>query len=221
MITRRITIAIFSTAFLIGLLWGNEARGLITSFLIEGADQTRYESLTPSVTLNGLLDTLSPHFVVDMADSLRHAPLIYPAGLSVYLDTLPTHFVIDMADANRFHALSYPHTLIGDTTPPQEEGTPEIVPAGSGSVKVRWRTDEFSRGTIAYGSQPGQYVHSTTEPLYAKDHELTLTGLPAEGQVYYRNSHTDPAGNTSLGPERTFSLGEEDKVVFLPMITDR
>lgn len=208
-------------ALLVGFLWSSHARGMVASFLIEGADQTRYESLTPSVTLNGLLDSLGFHFVVDMADSLRHAPLIYPAGLSVYLDTLPAHFVIDMADANRFHGLAYPHTLIGDTTPPQEEGTPEIVPTGPGSVKIRWRTDEFSRGTIAYGSQPGQYVHSTTEPLYAKDHELTLTGLPAEGRVYYRITNIDPAGNQAHGVERNFTVGPATMPLFLPMVVDR
>ena len=202
MTTRNAITAIFIAAFLVGLLWGGLVRGLTSSFLIEGADQTRYEFLTPSGALNSLLDALDPHFVVDMADSLRHAPLIYPSGLQAYFDALPAHFVLDMADSNRFSTLQYPLTLIGDTTPPREEGTPEIVPTGSGSVKIRWKTNEFSRGTIEFGPQPGQYNRSVSEPLHAKDHELTLTGLPAKGNIYYRITSTDPAGNSGRGPDR-------------------
>ncbi|HRO25038.1 MAG TPA: hypothetical protein PLR07_12175, partial [Promineifilum sp.] len=164
MTTRHYITAIFVAAFMVGLLWGGRARGLAENFLIEGADETRYESLTQSFTLNSLLDALAPHFVVDMADSLRHAPLIYPSGLQAYFDALPAHFVLDMADSNRFSSLQYPLALIGDTTPPKEEGTPEIVPTGSGSVKIRWKTNEFSRGTIEFGPQPGQYNRSVSEP---------------------------------------------------------
>ena len=221
MTIRRTLTAIFIAAFLVGLIWGGRARGLVASFLIEGADETRYETLTPSGTLNSLLDALGPHFVVDMADSLRHAALIFPAGLQTYFDGLPVHFVLDMADSNRFAALQYPLTLIADTTPPQEEGTPGIIPAGAGSVKIRWQTNEFSRGTIEYGPQPGQYTGSVAEPLYMKEHELTLTGLPAEGDVYYRITHTDPTGNSARGPERSFSLGAESKVIYLPMAVAR
>jgi len=221
MTTRHILTAVFIAALISGILWGGSALGQGSGFLIEGADQTRYESLTPSGTLNSLLDTLAPHFVVDMADSLRHAPLIYPAGLQGYFNALPDHFVIDMADSNRFSALQYPRTLIGDATPPREEGTPQIVPAGAGSVKIRWKTNEFSRGTIEFGPQPGQYNRSVSEPLHAKDHELTLTGLPAKGNIYYRITNIDPAGNSGRGPERSFAMGAEGRKVFLPLALDR
>ena len=221
MTTRRLIPAIAIAIFFVGLLWGGRARGMVASFLIEGADETRNESLTQSFTLNGLLDALGPHFVVDTADSLRHAPLTYPAGLSAYLDALLAHFVLDTADANRFAALQYPLTLIGDTMPPQEVGTPEVVPSGANSVKVRWQTNEFSRGTIEYGSQPGQYTGSVAEPLYARTHELVLSGLAAEGTYYYRISHIDPGGNQAHGAERSFTVGAVTAPLFLPMIVDR
>lgn len=221
MTTRRLIPAIVIAVFLAGLLWGGRARGMVTSFLIEGADQTRYETLTQSFTLNDLLDALGTHFVVDTADSLRHAPLTYPAELQPFLDALPRHFVLDTADANRFNALQFPLALIGDTTPPQEVGTPTIIPTGPGSVKITWQTDEFSRGSIAYGPQPGQYTGSVSEPLYARNHELVLSGLAAEGTYYYRISHTDPSGNQAQGVERSFSVGASAVTLFLPMIVDR
>lgn len=215
--TRRLFISIFIGALAVGLLWGGRAQGLVSSFLIEGADETRYETLTQSFTLNGLLDALGPHFVVDMADSLRHAPLTYPAGLQPFLDSLPTHFVLDMADSNRFNSLQYPLILIGDAIPPEEEGTPEIIPTGTSSVKIVWQTNEFSRGAIEYGTQPGQYTQLVTESLYVKDHELTLTRLAAESDYYYRITNTDPTGNSAQGPERSFSTSQAGKLVFLPM----
>ena len=221
MTTRRTLTGIFIAAFLIGLLWGGRARGLVVSFLIEGADETRYETLTQSGSLNSLLDVLAPHFVVDMADGLRHAPLIFPTGLQANLDALPVHFVVDKADANRISALQYPLTRIGDDTPPQEEGTPEIVSAGAGSVKIRWETNEFSRGTIEFGPQPGQYTRTLSEPLYVEEHELTLTGLPAIGETYYRITNTDPTGNSARGPERSFALGAESKLIHLPLVIER
>ena len=205
----------------ITLLGGGLARGQGSSFLIEGADQTRYESLTQSFTLNGLLDALGPHFVVDTADSLRHAPLTYPAELQPFLDALPRHFVLDTDEANRFNALQFPLALIGDTTPPQEVGTPTIIPTGTTSVKITWQTNEFSRGTIAYGPQPGQYTGTVSEPLYARNHELVLSGLAAEGTYYYRISHTDPSGNQAQGAEHSFSVGAVASPVFIPMIIDR
>ncbi len=217
MTTKRLLIAVFIAALAVGLFWGGLARGQAASFLIEGADQTRYESLTQSSILSGLLDALRPHFVVDNADSLRHAPLVFPWGLQGALDGLPAHFVLDMADSNRFYTLAYPRTLINDTTPPQETQPPAIVPAGSGSVKIRWQTNEFSRGTIEYGPQPGQYTRSASEALHVRDHEVTLTGLAADATTYYRIINSDPAGNSAVSPERSFTTGSTSSSVFLPM----
>lgn len=221
MTTRRRLPGVFIAAFIAGLLWSGLAHGLPSSFLIEGADETRYESLPPSSTLNSLLDALGPHFVVDMADTLGHARLLAaPAALA--LDSLPVHFVLDMADSNLFTRLAYPEEVIGDTAPPQEEGTPEIVPVASDIIKIRWKTNEFSQGTVEFGTQSGQYAHSVSEPLYVKDHEVTLTGLSPEGQYFYRLSNIDPAGNVGYGPEQSFSLaGPESKSLYLPLTIDR
>lgn len=219
--SKRLFAVLFLTALAIGILWSGPARSQGSSFLIEGADQTVYHAMTSSSALNGWLDALGPHFVVDNADSLRHAPLVFPWGLQGALDGLPAHFVLDMADSNRFNALTYPRTLINDTTPPRETQPPAIVPAGSSSVKIRWQTNEFSRGKIEYGLLPGQYNWTVTEPLHVKDHEVTLGGL-ATGQTYtYRLTNTDPTGNVARGPERTFSVGQTSNSVFLPMAIDR
>ena len=36
-----------------------------------------------------------------------------------------------------------------------------------------------------------RFQRSASEPLHAKNHELTLTGLPAKGNIYYRITSTD------------------------------
>jgi len=55
-----------------------------------------------------------------------------------------------------------------------------------------------------------------------KDHELTLTNLPAEGAVYYRIQNIDRAGNSIRGPERSFSTETTDgNTILLPVILDR
>ncbi len=221
MTTKRLLTIAFVAALVIGIFWSGLVRGQGSGFLIEGADQTVYNALTSSPTLNGWLNTHGPHFVVDMADGLRHAPLVYPGGLHEALNGLPTHFVLDMADGNRFAALAYPQTLIGDTTPPRETEPPSTTPGGAGSVKIRWQTNEFSRGTIEYGTAPGQYNRTVTEPLYVKNHELTLGGLTTGQTYYYRLANTDPAGNIAHGPERSFSAGQTGNSVFLPMAIDR
>ena len=221
MTTKRLLTAVFIAALAVGLLWGGLARGQGPSFLIEGADQTHYESLTQSSVLSSLLDALGPHFVVDNADSLRHAPLLFPSGLQGAFDALPAHFVLDMADSNRFHALAYPQTLIGDATPPRETTPPAVIPIGIGSAKIRWATNEFSRGTVEFGPQPGQYTRSAAEPLHAKVHEVTLTGLATGATYYYRITNTDPAGNHATGAERSFTTGSSSSSVFLPMTVDR
>jgi len=221
MTTKRLLTAVFIAALAVGFVWGGLARGQGSSFLIEGADQTRYESLTQSSILSSLLDALGPHFVVDMADSLRHAPLLFPSGLQGAFDALPAHFVLDMADSNRFHALAYPQTLIGDATPPRETTPPAVVPIGGGSVKLRWATNEFSRGTVEVGPAPGQYTRSVAEPLHAKAHEVTLTGLFAGATYYYRITNTDPTGNHAASAERSFTAGSSLSSVFLPMTVDR
>jgi hypothetical protein len=221
MTTKRLLTAVFIAALAVGFLWGGLARGQGPSFLIEGADQTHYESLTQSSVLSSLLDALGPHFVVDNADSLRHAPLLFPWGLHGSLDGLPAHFVLDMADSNRFNSLAYPQTLIGDATPPRETTPPAIIPAGNGSVKIRWATNEFSRGTVDFGLQSGQYTRSVAEPLHAKAHEVTLTGLFAGATYYYRITNTDPTGNHAATTERSFTVGASSMSVFLPMTVDR
>lgn len=215
--TRQHLTIIVVLAFAVGLLWGNRARGLGSSFLIEGADQTQYHGLSPSGALNVWLDALGTHFVVDNADGLRHAPLAYPSGLHEALNGLPAHFVLDMADSNRFAALAYPQTLIGDTTPPRETEPPSTTPGGAGSVKIRWQTNEFSRGTVEYGTAPGQYTRSVSEPLHVKAHEVTLTGLAADATYYYRITNTDRAGNSARAPERSVTPGPDNKAIFLPV----
>lgn len=218
---KRLPIAMATAALIVGFLWGGLARGQGSGFLIEGADQTRYESLTQSFTLNGLLDVLGPHFVVDNADSLRHTPLVFPWGLQGALDGLPVHFVLDGADSNRFNALTYPQTLIGDTTPPRETTPPVIVPTGNGSVKIRWATNEFSRGMVEVGLLPGQYTRSASEPLHVRNHEVTLTGLAANATTYYRITNTDPTGNSARGLERSFTPGAGSGQLYLPVTIDR
>ncbi|QLQ04673.1 MAG: fibronectin type III domain-containing protein [Anaerolineae bacterium] len=53
-----------------------------------------------------------------------------------------------------------------------------------GGVKITWTTDEFATSEVRYGTAPGAYTHTVSDPLFEKNHSLTLTGLTA-GRTYY------------------------------------
>ena len=59
-----------------------------------------------------------------------------------------------------------------------QNGTPS-------SVVVRWRTDAATDTLVQFGDAPGNLVSSVYSPLITTEHEITVSGLVANGLYYY------------------------------------
>ena len=164
--------------------------------------------------LQGRVDSVSDRVAVEYAHSTApHALIAVPSGLQALVDAVAKRVAVEYANSTRAEALVYPLALIGDTTPPQISDI-AVSPAGSGSVAVSWTTDEFATSAVSYGTQPGAYSESVTDPLFTKQHGLSLSGIAPETTYYYQVRSTDRSGNTATGAERNFTL----TFVYLPLV---
>lgn len=125
-----------------------------------------------------------------------------PGALDTLLGQVAERIVFQYANANREVELAYPE-LIDDTTKPQI-GDVAANPAGGVNALITWTTDEFATSTVLYGTQSGSYPQTVHDPLYVKQHEITLAVTPGT-TYYYRVRSTDLSGNTSTSAEHSLT----------------
>lgn len=166
-------------------------------------------------SLQTLLDQVSARVVVQYANTVRREGLLaIPGTLRTLLGQVSDRLVFQYANANRQESLVYPVDLFNDTTPPQTDGI-TTKPIDSESTAILWTTNEFATSTVLYGTQPGVYSHTVSDPLYTKQHEITLTGLTPGTKYYYKVRSTDRSGNTATSSEYNFTT---QIPVYLPLI---
>lgn len=210
--TRGVTF--FLAAILFGLILTFPAAGQ-TGIIVNNADSVRTTSVVLSQDLANSTTGVQPRVAVQYANSLYRLGLsAVPSALQNLLEQVPARIAFQYANSSRQWQLSYPAALIGDTTPPVVSGI-ESRSIGGGSVKIIWTTDEFADSTITYGAQPGTYTWTVTDPLYVKNHEITLTGLSQGVRYYYKIRTTDRSGNTYTSPEYSFTSNVS---LYLPLI---
>jgi hypothetical protein len=197
--------------------------------VVTDADARVDISLSSSAQLNILTSSLNPHFILQYADANKFydLPPLAPQ-LSILLGDIHDRTILQYADANNDIHLLYPAQLFGDTAPPQATNISKDT--SSSRITITWVTNEFSTSTVVFGVQPGVYTFTVSDPLYVKEHIITLPGLtpvePKHGKVqgagttegtlfYYQIHSTDRSGNTYISPERTFHA---QRAVYLPMI---
>jgi hypothetical protein len=112
---------------------------------------------------------------------------------------IPDRFILQYANTNRELQLAYPTALFNDVTPPQ------INDVAANFGIITWITDEFADSEVIYGESAGQYTQSVQDPLYVKQHEITLTGLTAGTTYYYKVRSADRSGNTFESVEYSFT----------------
>jgi hypothetical protein len=196
--------------------------------IITGADARVDISLSSSAQLNVLTSALNPRFILQYADANKFydLPPLAPQ-LAILLGNIRDRAIFQYADANNDVQLLYPAQLFGDTVPPQATNISENTT--SGKITITWVTDEFSTSTVVYGVHPGVYTVVVSDPLYVKQHTITLSGLiPAEVQqgkaegagvaagilFYYQVHSADRSGNTHISSEGTF---QARRLVYLPL----
>jgi len=89
---------------------------------------------------------------------------------------------------------------------------------GSDTAVITWTTDEFATSVVLYGVKPGVYPQTVSDPLYAKQHRITLTELTLGATYYYRVQSTDRSDNTTTSSEQSFTAQPYFYSVYLPLV---
>jgi len=190
--------------------------GVATRVVLECANQVRHiQMVAPPGPLQTRLNQVSHRVVMEHANTVRHQALSSPpSALQARLGEVSTRVFLQHANASRQQRLVYPNALFNDTTAPQMTNI-AAAPMGGGNVKITWTTNEFATSAVLYGTQSGVYPHTVSNPLYTKQHEITLTGLTTGTRYYYRVRSTDRSGNTATSTERSFVV---QIPVYLPLV---
>jgi hypothetical protein len=190
--------------------------GVATRVVLECANQVRHiQMVAPPAPLQTRLNQVSHRVVIEHANVVRHqAPASPPSSLQARLGEISPRVVLQYANVSRQQWLVYPTALFNDTIAPQITNI-AAAPMGGGNVKITWTTNEFATSAVLYGTQSGVYPHTVSDPLYAKQHEITLTGLTMGTRYYYRVRSTDRSGNTATSTEHSFVM---QIPVYLPLV---
>jgi hypothetical protein len=179
------------------------------SIIVNNADTVRQDSFNMSQNLLDLFVAVNPRIIVEFSDNLLKEELtLIPGELVARVSQVSDRIIMQFAD-NNFHAsLGYPVALFNDST------APLISTVTTDRCIINWTTDEFADSTVTYGAQSGAYPESVNDPLYTKQHAVTLSAL-IPGSIYYlKVSSTDRSGNTSTSSEYSCTATES---IFLPI----
>jgi hypothetical protein len=184
---------------------------------VNNADAMRTTSMSQSSGLNSLLSGVSLRIVTQYANALRYIGLSAPSSsFQSLLNQTAQRIVLLAANAARQMGMVYPRELVNDGAAPVISGA-TAAPA-AGGIRITWTTDEFADSTVIFGTQPGGYPQSRSDPLYVKSHAILLTGL-APGTYYYRVQSRDLSGNLAQSAEGSFTAGAgSTQQVYLPML---
>ena len=189
----------------------NPVRSQPDQFIITNADAVVYVDTAQSAELNSLIAGVDPRFVVEFANGIQYYGMTpISTELQNLLTQVADRFVIEYANANRFYDLTFPVELIADNVPPQISG---LTAYGNGLVQ--WNTDEYGTGEVHYGTQPGIYLNTISDPLFYKLHRITLPNLIPGTTYYFQVSCSDRSGNTAESAEQSFIASQP---IYLPMV---
>lgn len=152
--------------------------------VLQYANTKREERIAaPPSGLQTLFGQVSARIVLQYANTMRQEQVAAPpAGLQTLFGQVVPRIILQYANTSRQVTLAYPKALIGDTVAPQISNV--RTQSVAGGVKITWTTDEFATSEVRYGTAPGVYTQTASDPLFEKNHSLTLLGLTA-GQTYY------------------------------------
>lgn len=177
--------------------------GASLRIVTEYANALRYSGLvTPPAALQSRLGLVTARVVFDHAASSRTVLLTaVPGGLLSRLGQAAQRVIFDHAASARQQPLTYPRTMLADSVPPAISAVAAARDAGG--MKITWTTNEFADSTVLFGTQPGVYPQTVSDPLYVKNHAVLLPGL-AEGTYYYCVQSRDQSGNLVQSTEQSF-----------------
>ena len=186
--------------------------------VLQYANTKREERVVaPPGALQTLFGQVSARIVLQYANTKREERIVTPpAALQALFGQVAPRIILQYANTSRQLALAYPAALINDCTPPVI-GNVQTQPV-AGGVKVTWTTDEFATGEVRYGTAAGSYGQVVSDPLYEKQHSLTLAGLTPGMRYYFVVAGVDLSGNRGQSGE--YQVRVQVKT-FLPLIRRR
>jgi hypothetical protein len=187
-----------------------------TGIQVNNADTTRTTSTSLASDLNIALGGVGSRIVTQYANTMRYIRVgIPPAPFQSLLNQVMLRTILLDANTARQQQMIYPRGLIGDTSAPVISAR-SAAPA-AGGIKVTWTTDELADSTVVYGTQPGVYPQTRSDPLYVRSHVILLTGL-TPGTYYYRVQSRDQSGNPAQSAEGSFTVTAMIPRAYLPLL---
>jgi len=172
-----------------------------SGIIVNNADTIR--TINPSVP--SINQSIQARVAVQYSNSIRHVNLsTLPNPFQTLLSTISSRIGFQYANSNRHLTLVYPRALINDTVPPVIG--PIAPSSNASSATISWSTDEFTRYTLRYGTQSGNYTQAVEEPLFAKQHTVTLSDLVSGSTYYLQVTAFDLSGNPTVSPEFIIDL---------------
>jgi hypothetical protein len=186
--------------------------------IFQYANTNREERLSAvPAALQTLLGQVADRIIFQYANTNRELSLsVMPGSLQTLLAQVPDRIIFQYANTNRQMGLGYPLTLISDTTPPQISGV--MARAAHGGEVIAWTTNEYATSIVRYGRQPGVYPQTFNDPFYAKQHEVTLTGVTPGVTYYFVVRSIDRSSNAAESAESHFTTTIS---TYLPVILRR
>lgn len=183
------------------------------SIIVNNADTIRQDSFSMTPDLTSLFTNVAPRIIVQYANHLREISLVgVPGALGTLFAQVSDRIIMQYANNNREETLSYPIDFFNDGTPPNISNV-----AAQGMGIITWTTDEYATSTVIYGTSVVVDTVEITNPLYTKQHQVTLPGL-TPGETYnYQVRSTDRSGNTSTSSEYSFTA-KVSLLTYLPFI---
>ena len=176
-----------------------------TGITISNADAQWKSGLTTSSELAGVLTNVTARVATQYGDAMQRYALSQPDDtLHSQLTQAIARIIFTYSDAGRVTTLRYPQGLLNDVTPPKVANPQSAFNQSEKIATIRWTTDEFAKSILQYGTQSGVYLQQVADPLYVKEHSLTLNGLTVATTYYYVITSTDRDGNSATAAEASF-----------------
>lgn len=190
---------------------------VLARFVLQFANQIRQQNITPApAQLANELSQALPRYVIQFANANRFVRVTNtPAAFDTLLQNTTPRFIVQFANSLRAEPLLFPVELVDDNTPPTISQPDTTQPTGN-SVRISWTTNEFATSEIRYGTSPGSYPWTVSDPLYVKEHVIVIPDL-SEGDYYYRIFNTDLSGNVRQSAQHTFTVVEQS-FLYLPFL---
>jgi hypothetical protein len=193
-----------TAALLTGLAQGLPASGegdAPADVIVTNADATKQVNVVASAPLQSLLGTLLVRVAFNYADANKTVTMANtPPALNALFAQISARIVHNYTDASYVLPLSFPRAVVNDTVPPQ---VPQQVSSGpvNGQIVLRWTSAEFTKATVAYGTQSGNYAFTVSENEFATQHSIVLTNIASGTPVFLKITQVDLSGNSGASGE--------------------